>query len=92
MKKADREAEFIFIRRFFLLFWLIGSAGPNVLSSKEKPGSSGDGAARMFHLETSDLTGASLDKAGSIHPLKRVGSSSGARESAIRQLSGQCCQ
>jgi hypothetical protein len=26
-----------------------------------------------FHFETSDLTGASLDKAGSIHPLKRVG-------------------
>jgi len=64
----------------------------NVLRRNEKPGNSGDNAARMFHLETSDLTGASLDKAGSIHPLKRVGLSSGARESAIRQLSGQCCQ
>jgi hypothetical protein len=28
---------------------------------------------KHFHFETSDLTGASLDKAGSIHPLKRVG-------------------
>jgi hypothetical protein len=28
---------------------------------------------KCFHLETSDLTGASLDKAGSIHPLMRVG-------------------
>ena len=45
----------------------------NVLRRNEKPGNSGDNAARMFHLETSDLTGASLDKAGSIHPLKRVG-------------------
>jgi len=46
---------------------------PDVLSSREKPGSSGDSAARIFHFETSVLTGASLDKAGSIHPLKRVG-------------------
>ena len=49
------------------------STGPDVLSSKEKPESSGDSAARMFHLETSVLTGASLDKAGAIHRLKQVG-------------------
>jgi hypothetical protein len=30
-------------------------------------------AARIIHLETSVLTGASLDKAGAIYPLKRVG-------------------
>jgi hypothetical protein len=36
--------------------------------------SAGISAARnIFHLETSDFTGASLDKAGSIHPMKRVG-------------------
>jgi hypothetical protein len=28
---------------------------------------------KHFHFETCDLTGASLDKAGSIHPVKRVG-------------------
>jgi len=33
----------------------------------------GTAAGRVFIIEISDFTGASLDKAGSIHPLKRVG-------------------
>jgi hypothetical protein len=32
-----------------------------------------DVTRNLFVIETSDLTGASLDKAGAIHPLKRVG-------------------
>ena len=55
------------------LFAFIAKAGSDAPSLKERPGIPAIDAARIFHLETSVLTGASLDKAGSIYPLKRVG-------------------
>ena len=45
----------------------------HVPSRIENPETSGERATRVSAFEPSDLTGTSLDKAGSIHPLKRVG-------------------
>src|ERR1044071_3099021 len=74
MKKADREAELVFIRLVpFVVLWFhrkgrqMFRGAINCRSLWRVRGQ------EYLHPTSSDLTGASLDKPGSIHPLKRVG-------------------
>jgi hypothetical protein len=70
-KKADREMEFVFIGVIFCFACFLSLRGAQFRRS-EVQRNAGECrhhcGQKYFHLETSDLTGASLDNAGSDLP------------------------